>query len=129
MLTEEVGGTPIDLGAMLLVGTVGNPLVALCEQTGCVTHELNRSACPLYDGETVLEATADQRAEQKFNALMTTASEQRSVRKGKRALLGVSNGGRWEKELLHLTHAHADGDAMASCRLRHHCLVSAPTRA
>ena len=111
VLTEDVAGTPIDLGAMLLVGTVGNPLVALCEQTGCATHELNRSACPLYDGDRVLEGAADARAEQKFNALMTTASEQRNVRKGKRALLGVSNGGRWERELLHLAQPPADADA------------------
>ena len=34
--------------------------------------------------------------------MMTTASDQRSVRKGKHAILGLSNGGRWEPDLLHL---------------------------
>ena len=55
MLTEQVGGKPIDMGAMLLVGTVGNPLVTLCEQVGCSLHTLDRSSCPLYDGETTLD--------------------------------------------------------------------------
>ena len=106
VLTEEVAGTPIDLGAMLLVGTVGNPLVAVCEQVGCRTHPLNKGevdgrTCPLYDGEGVLDAEVDSKAESKFNALMTKADNQRSVRKGKRAMLGTSNGGRWEAGLLH----------------------------
>ena len=38
VLTENLNGTPIDLGAMLLVGQGGNPLVALGEQTGCKMH-------------------------------------------------------------------------------------------
>ena len=101
VLTEEVSGVPIDLGAMLLVGTVGNPLVTLCEQTGCSTHALERGECPLYDGSETLVPELDAKAEGKFNHLMSVASEQRAVRKGKRAMVGTSNGGRWERELLH----------------------------
>jgi hypothetical protein len=55
VLTGEMGGARVDLGAMLLVGTVGNPLVALCEQLGLRLHTLDRSKCPLYDGESVLD--------------------------------------------------------------------------
>eukprot|EP00967_Tisochrysis_lutea_P148888 scaffold285162_cov31-Tisochrysis_lutea.AAC.1 len=55
VLTERMSGTPVDLGAMLLVGTVGNPLVALCEQLGCKLHTLDRNRCPLYDGDKILD--------------------------------------------------------------------------
>ena len=57
-------------------------------------HTLNRSACPLYDGPAELGGEMDARAEASFNRLMAKASDQRSVRKGKRAMLGVSNGGK-----------------------------------
>ena len=106
-------GTPIDLGAMLLVGTTGNPLVTLCEQVGCMTHPLDRGACPLYDGEAEVESGLDTRAEGKYNALLTKASDQRAHRKGKRALYGTSNGGRWEPQLLHV-EGNAAGAGPAS---------------
>ena len=114
VLTEEVGGVPIDLGAMLLVGTLGNPLVTLCEQVGCALHTLDRSKCPLFDGDAEVEPKLDERAEGKFNAIMTKASEQRAVRKGKRAMLGVSNGGRWEPELIHHENSEAATAAAAA---------------
>ena len=70
VLTEEIGGAKVDMGAMLLVGTLGNPLVTLCEQTGCRTHTLDRSTCPLYDGGGALPAEVDASAEGRFNKMM-----------------------------------------------------------
>ena len=109
VLSEEVGGARIDMGAMLLVGTAGNPLVTLCEQTGCRVHTLDRSMCPLYDGDAVLPAEVDASAEARFNKMMDNVSEQRAVRKGKRAMLGTSNGGRWEADLLHVESGGGNG--------------------
>ena len=77
VLTEELGGARLDLGAMLLVGTQGNPLVSLCEQVGCRVHTLDRSQCPLYDGESVLDATMDAKAEGTVNQLMAKVPPQR----------------------------------------------------
>ena len=94
---------------MLLVGTAGNPLVTLCEQTGCRVHTLDRSMCPLYDGDAVLPAEVDASAEARFNKMMDNVSEQRAVRKGKRAMLGTSNGGRWEADLLHVESGGGNG--------------------
>ena len=47
VLTEELGGVPVDMGAMLLVGTVGNPLVALCEQLGRTLLSHSSSLIPV----------------------------------------------------------------------------------
>ena len=73
VLTEDVSGAKVDLGAMLIVGTQGNPLIALAEQAGSRLHTLDRSRCPLYDGETLLEPTIDASAEEKFNQLLELA--------------------------------------------------------
>ena len=123
----QVSGMPIDLGAMLLVGTTGNPLVALCEQVkvpsatlpptrhdyheavpscarhpisrplthaygrnaqvGCRLHQLERGNCPLYDGPNTLDTSLDERAEAKFNALMTAAAAKRCATHRRRIAL------------------------------------------
>jgi hypothetical protein len=96
VLTEEVCGVPIDLGAMIIVGTTGNPLVTLARQAGCELHRLDGKSCPLLDGPKQLSAAVDTQAEATFTALMEEAGKQRAIRKGKRAHIGISNGGRWD---------------------------------
>ena len=96
VLTEEVCGVPMDLGAMIIVGTTGNPLVTLARQAGCALHRLDGKSCPLLDGQKQLSAAVDTQAEATFTALMEEAGKQRAIRKGKRAHIGISNGGRWD---------------------------------
>ena len=78
--TEDLNGVPIDMGAMIIVGTQGNPLTTLAEQLGCRLHRLDRSRCPLYDGAALLPADVDGRAEKRFNELMEKTSKLRDIR-------------------------------------------------
>ena len=78
--TEDLNGVPIDMGAMIIVGTQGNPLTSLAEQLGCRLHRLDRSRCPLYDGAALLPADVDGRAEKRFNELMEKTSKLRDIR-------------------------------------------------
>ena len=59
MLTEDVCGVPIDLGAMIIVGTTANPLVTLAKQAGASLHALDGKSCPLYDEGRVQVYTLD----------------------------------------------------------------------
>lgn len=68
-------GIPIDLGAMIIVGTEGNPLITLAQQVGSRLHVLNRSRCPLYDCGVEVDPKLDQRVENLFNKMMATAAE------------------------------------------------------
>mmetsp|Transcript_11379 Transcript_11379/g.33989 ORF Transcript_11379/g.33989 Transcript_11379/m.33989 type:complete len:94 (+) Transcript_11379:200-481(+) len=93
------------MGAMLLVGTVGNPLVALCEQLGCRLHALDRTQCPLYDGEELLDPLVDARAQALFDGFLEETQRLREKRVPKRkASLGISEGGRWEREELRINN-------------------------
>ena len=97
--TEELEGRPVDLGAMIIVGTQGNPLLTLARQVGATLHTLDQSTCPLFDGTAPLDSEVDARAEAAFNKLMADAAAERGARRrGKRGARGVSNGGRWEEE-------------------------------
>ena len=97
--TEELEGRPVDLGAMIIVGTQGNPLLTLARQVGATLHTLDQSTCPLFDGTAPLDSEVDARAEAAFNKLMADAAAERGApAAGKRGARGVSNGGRWEEE-------------------------------
>ena len=97
--SEELEGRPVDLGAMIIVGTQGNPLLTLARQVGATLHTLDQSTCPLFDGTAPLDSEVDARAEAAFNKLMADAAAERGApAAGKRGARGVSNGGRWEEE-------------------------------
>ena len=62
-----------DLGASVLTGVLGNPLVVVAKQTGAALHKV-RDSCPLYrpDGLPASEA-ADKTAEARFNLMLDLA--------------------------------------------------------
>lgn len=68
-------------------------------QVGSRLHVLNRSSCPLYDMQQVLDNKTDAKVEALFNKMMERASEQRPARRGKEGMAGVSRGGRWEPDV------------------------------
>ena len=101
VLTEVVDGNPIDLGAMILVGTVGNPLTVVAEQLGCKLHKLDRSRCPLFgENQEEVHPELDARASKIYDSILDESDQMRPVRRGKRAKIGLSDGGRWEPEEL-----------------------------
>ncbi|KAL1511617.1 hypothetical protein AB1Y20_006410 [Prymnesium parvum] len=99
VLSADLGGVRVELGAMIIVGTEGNPLMTLAKQAGSELHVLDRSNCPLYDMSGVLDRQTDVKVEALFNKMMERAAEQRNSRRGPHEKAGISRGGRWEPEV------------------------------
>ena len=71
--TEELEGRPVDLGAMIIAGTQGNPLLTLARQVGATLHTLDQSTCPPFDGTAPLDSGS------------TRARRRRSTNDGRRS--------------------------------------------
>lgn len=71
--TDKSMGMPIDMGAMIVTGTNGNPVTIFCEQIGLKMHKIGDHGV-LYDvdGKTISK-DLDDKAEQNFNFLLDNA--------------------------------------------------------
>eukprot|EP00276_Gloeochaete_wittrockiana_P010141 CAMPEP_0184669192 /NCGR_PEP_ID=MMETSP0308-20130426/76231_1 /TAXON_ID=38269 /ORGANISM="Gloeochaete witrockiana, Strain SAG 46.84" /LENGTH=608 /DNA_ID=CAMNT_0027115331 /DNA_START=242 /DNA_END=2068 /DNA_ORIENTATION=- len=71
----SLGGTAVDLGAMIVVGTVGNPITILCKQLGLSLYPLVNNKCPIYDfNGNPIPSDVDDVAEKAFNEILDACS-------------------------------------------------------
>lgn len=70
--TSTALGGPLDLGAMVVTGTEGNPFHTLCRQLNTELHAL-RDECPLYHGGAPVPKDVDSAVEELFNLVLDKA--------------------------------------------------------
>ena len=67
---------PVELGAMFIHGTEGNPMTRICNELGFTLQSLGDRVKMLDADGSVVDAQLDERMERKFNAMLDAAQDQ-----------------------------------------------------
>ncbi len=75
---SSVFGGPVDFGASIITGHIGNPITLLSNQINGPLYNIRTDACPIYDATgQVVPAKLDARIETQYNRCLDAAAELR----------------------------------------------------
>jgi len=71
--TDYSLGPPIDMGAMIVTGTIGNPMTAVCEQIGCALHRIGDNGVLFDHAGKEVDSEVDMRVQRNWNDILDSA--------------------------------------------------------